>query len=296
MMRIPASSTFLLLFLAIAAAAVAQTDRPPDTREGRLVRNEEGFSLDLDGGFELGKYHDGYYLLGSRTVPGLILVKDLPGLTAGDLNRNLQSGYTDRTVQLTPDGIAVELEKTGGIGRLVDVRGFLYEREVRGLLAGYLRPGGGGLLLFAVTSPQQWPQLSPIAAQVARSVRVFNPDPQELIRTWKERLSGFQLIHAPASDAGDKSAAVAAMKQPAYYLCGDGSFRYEEGVEAGSRRPDSYMTASAGSWKIVPRQRWAELVLAFRDGREQSFRLTREDHETFLDGERYFVLSYDRCP
>lgn len=230
MLRLVASFACLVLSLGIfpspLSRALAQADSPQNVPEGRLVRNEEGFSLDLAGGFELGKYHDGYYLLGSRAIPGLILVKDLPALTAADLNRNLRSGYTDRTVRLTPDGIAVELGIAGGAAKLLEVRGFLYEREVRGLLAGYLRPRGGGLLLFAVTTPQQWPELSSVAEQMARSVSLFDPDPHELIRTWKERLSGFQLIYAPGEDRDSGGAAVGAgAKKKAYYLCADGRDR-----------------------------------------------------------------------
>jgi hypothetical protein len=228
----------------------------------------------------------------------LILVKALPGLTAAGLNRNLRSGYTDRTVRLTPDGEAAELDTTGGAGKLVEVRGFLYDGEVRGLLAGYLRPNGGGVLLFAVTTPQQWPQLQPVAEQVARSVSLFDPDPQEMVRTWKERLSGFQLIHAPDADgASDSARASAVAKKQAYSLCGDGSFVYEQDTAAASERPaDQAAGKRDGTWDIVPRQRWAELVLVYRDGRKQAYRLSRDDHETYLGGERYFVLNNGGCP
>jgi hypothetical protein len=277
--------------------AWAQAARLQDVPEGRLVRNEDGFALDLAGGFELGKYLGGYYLLGSRSTPGLILVKALPGLTATELNRNLRSGYTDRTVRLTPDGMAAELDIAGGAGKLVEVRGFLYEGEVRGLLAGYLRPAGGGLLLFAVTTPEQWPQLQPVAEQVARSVSLFDPDPQEMVRTWKERLSGFQLIHAPDADAAKDRAQGSAGGKQAYSLCGDGSFLYEQDAGAAWGSPaDRAAGRRDGTWEIVPQQHWAELVLVFRDGRKQSYRLSRDEHETYLDDQRYFVVSKDHCP
>ncbi len=282
-----------LLGLSVPPAARAQTASLPGSADGHLVRNEEGFSLDLFGGFELGKYRDGYYLLGSRTIPGLILLKSLPGLTAAQLDRNLQSGYSDRTVQLTPESGASELNTSGGEGKLVDVSGSLYKDEVRGLLAGYLRPDGGGLLLFAVTSPKQWPELSQVAAQIARSVSLFHPDPQELIETWKERLSGFQLVHAPAE--GQNRGAGADTSTRAYALCGDGSFVYDPNTQPVSERPAKGAANPSGTWNIVPRKTWAELSLKFRDGRSQSYRLTRSDHETYLDDQRYFVLSYEGC-
>jgi hypothetical protein len=279
------------------SSALAQTARLQDVPEGRLVRNEDGFVLDLAGGFELGKYLGGYYLLGSRSTPGLILVKALPGLTATELDRSLRSGYTDRTVRLTPDGMAAELDLAGGAGKLVEVRGFLYEGEVRGLLAGYLRPAGGGLLLFAVTTPEQWPQLQPVAEQIARSVSLFDPDPQEMVRTWKERLSGFQLVHAQDADGARDRAPESAAGKQAYSLCGDGSFLYEPDAGAASESaPDRAAGRRDGTWEIVPQQRWAELLLVFRDGRKQSYRLSRDEHETYLDDQRYFVVDNDRCP
>jgi hypothetical protein len=132
---------------------------------------------------------------------------------------------------------------------------------------------------------------------VARSVSLFDPDPQEMVRTWKERLSGFQLIHAPDADGASDRAPESAAGKQAYSLCGDGSFLYEQ--DAGSA-PESPADRAAGkrdgTWDIVPRQRWAELVLVFRDGRKQSYRLSRDEHETYLDEQRYFVLANDSCP
>ena len=272
--------------------AWAQAARLQDVPEGRLVRNEDGFALDLAGGFELGKYLGGYYLLGSRSTPGLILVKALPGLTATELNRNLRSGYTDRTVRLTPDGMAAELDIAGGAGKLVEVRGFLYEGEVRGLLAGYLRPAGGGLLLFAVTTPEQWPQLQPVAEQVARSVSLFDPDPQEMVRTWKERLSGFRLAPGPAGDGtGGRP------EKKAYALCGNGSFLdAESAARAENRKPNGAPSGNeAGRWAITARNGQATIVFTFPDGQEESYQLSRQEHETYLDGQRYFVLPDDLC-
>jgi hypothetical protein len=96
---------FLALALAIAAAQLAplraQIEPGNASPDARLVRNEEGFAFDLAGGFRLGMHKDGYYLLGSKTIPGLILIKALSGLTAAELNRSLRSGYADRTVHLT---------------------------------------------------------------------------------------------------------------------------------------------------------------------------------------------------
>jgi hypothetical protein len=276
----------LALALAIAAAQLAplwaQAEPQNATPEARLVRSEEGFAFDLAGGFRLGMHKDGYYLLGSKTIPGLILIKALPGLTAAELNRSLRSGYADRTVQLTPEGAAEDVPIQGGSGRLAEVSGSLMKDEVRGLLAGYLRPEEGGLLIFAVTTPDQWPDLQPIARQIAESVALFDPDEQELVGVWKERLSGFQLMYAPqGSDPKDA--------EEIFHLCGDGSFVYQQPAA----EPSS--ADRAGSWKIVAAEGQASIEFTFADGTSRAEELSREDFHTYLGKQRYFVLPTDQC-
>jgi hypothetical protein len=271
------------------STALAQSE--PD---GRLVQIEEGFTLELAGGFEVGKMQDGYYLLGSRKVPGLILVKLLPALTDAELSQGMRSGYRDRSVELMPEGAPAELPVEGGSGRFVEVTGELLKSEVRGLLAGYLRPSSGGLLILAVTAPSQWPELKPAAEQIIRGVKLFEPDPAELIRLWKERLSGFRLVSGPAGDRPSSETG-----EKTYYLCGDGSFAYEGNV-APSPEDRAAVEANAGSragsWEIVAAQGRASVAFTFRDGRRQSHSLSRQDQETYLDDQRYFVLATERCP
>jgi hypothetical protein len=300
MTRFALTAACLILSTAVLSSPVSRIwaqANPLQNVPDQLVRIEEGFSLDLEGGFQLGKQQAGYYLLGSRTIAGLILVRAMPGLTAAELNETLRSGYSDPTVQLTPEGPVTELPFQGGFGKLAEVRGSLLEGEVEGLLAGYLREGGGGLLLFAVTSPEQWPELNPAAEQMARSVRLFVPDPQELIRLWTERLAGFKLVRTPGANE------TRAPRQDhtgtnAYYVCSDGAFLFEQGAgpaQSEDQPPDSAADAVAGAWEIVPTRLRVDLILRFENGKSESYRLSRIDEETYLDEQRYFVLPNDRC-
>lgn len=259
------------------------------------MRIEDGFSVELAGGFELGRQQEGYYLLGSRTIPGLILIRALPGLTATELNRSLRSGYSDPTVQLTPVSRASEVPMKDGFGRLAEVEGVLMEEQVRGMLAGYLRDSGGGLLLFAVTTPRQWPELNPVAGKIAESVRLFVPDPQELIRLWTERLAGFQLIRA--TDKAEGAPRADPEETRTYHLCSGGTFLYGQGGEEAAPKDNAAGQPQhiAGNWEVVPTGLRVDLVLTFEDGRNDSYRLSRRDQETYLDDQRYFVLPNERC-
>ncbi|MEX2301196.1 MAG: hypothetical protein WD733_09680 [Bryobacterales bacterium] len=295
MLRFLVSVACLLLSSPPIARAWAQANPLQDVPD-QLVRIEEGFSLDLQGGFQLGKQQDGYYLLGSRTIPGLVLVRAMPGLTAAELNKTLRSGYSDPTVQLTPEGPVTELSFQGGFGKLAEVSGSVLEGEVEGLLAGYLREGGGGLLLFAVTSPEQWPELNSAAEQMARSVRLFVPDPQELIRLWTERLAGFKLVRAPAANETRRPPEGAATRE--YFVCSNGAFLFEQGAAAArseAQPPNSAADAVAGNWEIVPARLRVDLIFRFENGKSESYRLSRSDEETYLEEQRYFVLPNDRC-
>ena len=294
MLRFVTSVVCLLLSSLPICRVWAQANPLQDVPD-QLVRIEEGFSLDLQGGFQLGKQQGGYYLLGSRTIPGLVLVRAMPGLTAADLNKTLRSGYSDPTVQLTPQGAITELPFQGGFGKLAEVRGSVLEGEVEGLLAGYLREGGGGLLLFAVTSPEQWPELNSAAEHMARSVRLFVPDPQELIRLWTERLAGFKLVRAPADSETRRPPEGATTRE--YFVCSSGAFLFEQGAAARSedQTPDSAADTVAGAWEIIPTRLRVDLVLRFENGKSESYRLSRTDQETYLDEQRYFVLPNDRC-
>jgi hypothetical protein len=269
----------------IPVSPVGAQDRGEvSSSENRLVLDDEGFSIALAGGFQLGKQQAGYYLLGSNQIPGLILIKPLERLDSAELDRAMRSGYHDEAVDLTPLGEAVELAGTPGTARLIEVRGELQRGEVHGLLAGYLRPGGGGLLLFAVTTPQQWPQLEPIADKMARSVALYGPDPQVLVETWRGRLAGFRLVHVPNGETDPADA------DRSYALCADGRVAYEQKPAPGEGPVGAPPASASGHWDLEAAGRKAVLRIQLDGGDKQSFTLTREEHKTYLDGVRYFVL------
>lgn len=297
-LRLSLACLFLGLEILFCPSSLVRAQEPLQEAPDQLVRMEDGFSLELAGGFQLGRQQDGYYLLGSRTIPGLILVKALPGLTAAELNKSLRTGYSDPTVQLTPRGPVTELRMEHGFGRLAEVEGVLMEGEVQGLLAGYLRESGGGLLLFAVTAPEQWPELNPVAEKMAESVRVFVPDPQELIRLWTERLAGFRLVRGTdASESGAGKQQENPEDAKVYHLCSSGAFLYEPNEDSATQenKPADSEDRVAGNWQVVPTGLRVDLVLTFEDGRSHSYRLSRLDQETYLDDQRYFVLPNERC-
>ncbi|MCW5966011.1 MAG: hypothetical protein KIT83_18380, partial [Bryobacterales bacterium] len=94
-----------------AAPAIASEATPDRYRDAVA-----GFSLRLAGGFRFLARQDSLVLFGSNDTPGVVFVETGETFTEAELAEATRAGYQDEGVMLLPDGAAVRLNLTLGVG------------------------------------------------------------------------------------------------------------------------------------------------------------------------------------
>ncbi len=284
------------------AQPAPQTPKPaapqttPQESAGRFTKKEDGFSLALAGGFFQINNQDGAYLLGSKTTPGLILVRPEPSLTPADVEEGMRSGHQEEGVNLVPSGSPETLKVKGGTGKMVPVTGTLDGAQVQGILAGFTAPSGPGLVVTALTTPEQWPNLKASAHTAIEDVHLFAPSVAPLVRQWDQKLRGMKMTYM--STFGDYQGG--GSTKIVYALCSDSSFSYSGSdsmsfdIDAGFGSSHS-RAGGAGTWSIRSQGGQPTIHFAFNDGNQRTFQLSRQGSKTFLDNTRYFVTANDIC-
>lgn len=262
-----------------------------------FIRKNEGFSIKLSGGFILVGQNDGFYLLGSKTVPGMIFVKPHYGVSEASLNQGIKSGYQDEGVYLTPSKPGIDINTSGGIGKVVEVTGILDGAQVQGVMAGYVGKRGQGLLIICLTTPNQWSKMQSSAQKMVNGVQLFSPDISSEMQAWRDKFRGMQLTYM--STFGDYSGG--GSSKTVYYLCSNGSFLYQDSssmsfdIDAGFGHQHN-SGQGIGQWKLQSQGGKALIVFNFNDGNSQSYALTLNGTKTYLNDTRYFVTQNEKCP
>lgn len=284
------------------------TMRSTPASDGRWFRlPDQGFEIRLPGDFELLRAEGGGYLIGSNTIPGVVLVYANPQLTEAEIEQGARDGYADDTMALTPTGAAISLQAGEGRGKRVPVSGTLDGQSVQGYLAGYTTGRGAGLTLAALTTPDSWPQLEAHAATMSSDVRLYTPEVSPKLQQARQSLAGNSLVWASNSsnvsmnsDGYYTGSAVNAFE--AWHCCAGGRGRYEgsratsmqgAGIFGGS---DSGQGAFDGQWSLDAQGDDYLLTFRFDDGSSQSWQVRVDANENvYVDGRRVQVKQDSIC-
>lgn len=267
----------------------------------------EGYEFAPAGGFFEMQSQGMIKMLGSNTTPGIMILVSNPSLTAAEIDKGAAAGYQDESVQLTPTGAATPITVEGGTGKVVPVQGTADGQQVVGVLAGLARPGGGGLVLTALTTQQSWPQLKPAAEQTIRSVRLFAPQVTPRLQQARAALAGHSLVIAfnnsttsQNSDGYYTGSAVNSFR--AWHCCANGQGRYE-GARSSSFQGGGVIGSSEsnagpadGAWTLSEAGEGFLLTFQFSDGSSESWTLTVDENENvYVDGQRAKVTTDSIC-
>ncbi len=264
---------------------------------------EAGFALRLAGGFGFLARQESLVLFGSKVTPGLVLLESGESFTENELADATRVGYQDEGVALVPDGPALRLNLTHGVGVAFPVRGSLDNQAVRGLLAGVRSGAGRCFILLVVTTPESWPKLAPSAEQIIGGIELFQPqvpatDPRIFPYFAGRRLS-FLFSRSSFSSTGAREGSFSGTER--MYLCSDGSFFYGEQTTASFDVPQAMGYSrtgdnSSGRWQVSAAGDGATLTLNFHDGRKWNYQATRlGEGVVYLNGSKYFRSSQTRC-
>ncbi len=266
--------------------------------QGTLVREAQlGIAFTVPQGWQY-QQNEEAYLLGSTTLPGLVILATHQEANLEALKLVARQGINEEGMQLQLQGNLEQLTSKS-IG--AKYSGQMGQETVEAYIIGILNPTGGlGVSCMIVTTPQQFTnehikQLK----QIASTVQFFKPEASEVTTYWKGLFTadgGCRLKYLTSSGGSDYMGGYSSSSsEETIDLCPNGQFGFSSSnsstfdVTSGfgnARSSDGGM----GTWKVDFDGVNALLVLTFNDGREFSYELSRQENKTFLNGTRYFVL------
>ena len=95
---------------------------------------------------------EGYILLGSNTVPGLISVFPHQSATMQAMMIEMQQGLQDEGISLT---VSSQVEQKSTNMASVNCQGTVQGEQAKGYCLGVLSPNGGGIYILAVSTPDK---------------------------------------------------------------------------------------------------------------------------------------------
>lgn len=252
----------------------------------------------------VGQYLEGTYLMGSYTEPGMIFLVENTHKNLDDLIREIKSGLTDN--------YSYDFKLTGEMKTLQntmvssDFEGTLEGQQTRGCLTGIVDENLGGLLIIALTTPEEYgPRYPDLTLQIAKSVTVMET-PQNLPsmasgpggNELAQRYTGVKLTYmtsynSPSYTEGGISGGYSDKEEIS--LCQSGHFTYNSAYHTSAGGDYSTLYSQSGqrgdgTWSIRqtgPGQ--GILELRFNDGKTHQYNLeVNQKGETYLNGNRFF--------
>lgn len=293
-----------ILFLAMAAGlALGGQEVEREATPGEYRDAEGGLALRLPGGFGFLARQGTLTLFGSKVTPGVIFVEAGESFTEAELAAAAREGYQEEGVALRPTGAAQRLQLAHGAGLAFAVEGTLEGQAVKGVLVGLRSREGRCYILLAATTPEAWPKLQPVAAQLAGGIGLNPPMAPAVDPPLRNYFAGTRLSYyfsrSSYSSTGASQGGMQSTER--IYLCGDGAFHYGEQTRASFDLPQAmgYSRSgdnSAGRWAAVGTGQGAQLTLSFHDGRVWRYQATRMGSEVlYLNGSKYFRSGQNRC-
>ncbi|TVR59446.1 MAG: hypothetical protein EA422_15025 [Gemmatimonadales bacterium] len=246
-----------------------------------------GLRFRIPTGWQLAQQDEESWVLGSTSLPGLVLVWELELGTLAELRAVVSQEIVDDGIRLSPRGSAQEVGQDA-LG--VEVEGTLGDAQVRGYAVGVISPHGPGVTILAVTEPERYEEGHRRAArELAESVR-FRPPPVFGDQAWwQSTLTGQRLARLTrTSSAG----AGGSTSRTVVTLCRDGRagylYTYQMSMSVpGVSASDSSRDEGEGRWEVVQRGGGHVLVMALNDGRVLEWSLSYQNDRIHLDGREF---------
>ena len=272
---------FLILLCMLPQLVSAQT----------FTNEQYGYSIELDDRYQLSKNTDAGFFRSNNS--GVVIIKNWPGLTEEVLRDYLQQGYQDEVIALVSEGEPETVSVENGKGLLVDIEGIVERKRIKGVAGGYYGESGQGLVVLVSAQPHDWEQVEQEAGNILASVKLGEAVSHFDARDWWYMLAGTRLVRrdsAAGNQVGDDIA-----------FCGDGGFyRRISYSSAAHGNSGSYIgfrhKQKSGDWYVISDDK-DKPILVLRDRHNRENHISIEDRmgQTFLDGQRYFMLRNDRC-
>lgn len=280
----------LMTVLLFSWAGFSQTNQKVEFKElGLSFQTPDGWSGGIQG--EL-------YLMGHKTIPGLIVLSENKSKTAGELKALALQGISDEGIDLSPKG---EFKITGTNRVEGFYEGIFNGSRVRVFSIGLINQLGSGMNISIVTETGKFSDTHiGEAEKVAKSVKFFRMIESPDTNFWKQEIAGKQLKYMRVrnnSDSGSGSSGMADTR--IIKLFNDGTFSYYFSASNsywGSGGSDTQRTRNegVGTYRIYSIQGRSLLELT-SEGKTVEYELSKSPEKyTLLDGDRFAVLDINR--
>lgn len=258
---------------------------------------ELGLSFELPEGWN-GQIQEEYYLVGHETMPGLMILFKNSATSAADLKASAQQGIYDEGVQLKPSS-DFELKGSNKIEGFYE--GIFDGAQVKCFGAGIINSKGSGITILMITTKDQFTDRHiSEAKKLASSVEFYEATESEETVTWENNLVGNQLRYMHTSTSNDYSGGMSGTSDDVIIkLYAGGNFYYYSNSNSSFSAQSGFGYADAtdsneGKYKIYSIGGDSYLELTFVDGKIYEYALSKSvEGETYLNGERYFVLDIE---
>ena len=256
-----------------------------------FTNTEYGYSIEVDDSFQLTRNNDATYFR-SKDNDSVVIIKNWPGLDEDTAKDYLQQGYQDERIAIVAVNDPEEISIDNGKAQLVDVQGIIERKAMKGVAGSFVGNDGQGIVLVISGSSEDWDALAPVAQEIAASVKFVEFSPGPDAHDWYYMLAGTRLSLRGSVD--DMS------RREDIYFCSDGGFKHRLARSVG-QESDSVSTfgfsarTRSGSWEIVDEAGKSRLLLHYSNGRDESAIIEDRSGQTFLDGQRFYMMRNNRC-
>jgi len=231
------------------------------------------------------------YLLGSKTVKGILLLLPNEATSLEEIRSSAQEGIVETGVQLR---LAGEITPFGETGLAAYYEGTLQGKQAKAYAIGLLSPHGVGAIIMVMVEPQSYtPEHTKAVEALASSIVFYEPPIPPIALEWKHKLSGCRLSYYSSYSSGSFGGYTS---KTTIDLCAQGFFRYGLNDETVWNAGTHTLTGGyvmkygkgSGTWSVVARNGEPVLQLNYYDGKVVSYELSNDKKgRTYLDGSRY---------
>ena len=274
---------FTLIFVLFAPALVSAET---------FTNDEFGYTIDIDDSYQLGRNDDATYFR-SKQNDSVIIIRNWPGLDEDTAKNYLTQGYQDARMAMVPAGELEETAVDDGKGFLVDIKGIVERRPIKGIAGGFVGNKGQGMVVVFSGPEEGWDKLAPLVKQSAASIKFIDFKPGPDARDWYYILSGSRLSFRGKVDDDRRV-------REDLNLCRDGRFLHRISSSAiqdsalGSSFGHSAKSRS-GVWEVIVEDGTSKLHLHYNDGRNESAVIEDRSRRIFIDDRPYSRLRKNSC-
>ncbi len=291
-----------LYFFFIAAILLVNPSISQAQQTGRVDYKFLGINFTIPQGW-VGQEAEGAFVIGSQTIPGMILLSTHESSTLEQLKIEARQPMQDGNG--TNLSITGELDQLGNNAIGGELTGTMQYQTIKGYVIGIINPHGQGVIIMSAALPAQYNDaIKQAAIKIKNSLQFRKPETGPIVQQWKSQVGGRRLTYlnsyySSSYSAGGMSGGYS--DETIIELCNSGDFYHS----AKSDMTVSGYNASAlsasndqgqGKWKITVKGDGSPVLqLNFYNGEVYTYDLTFKDKYLHMNGKKYFRTALEYC-